>query len=252
MRHRIRLHAIFPHHHLHHLSPALQLQWKQNLVPIAKFQQFSTDVHLILLWKKGSSASVRAAALSATDSASFNCNQSGMLALNPLSDEQARLVRQRAQWTEEKRYGKVPAWRLLQAEKAAATSVFQDVDDDDCDDVEENFGGSSADDCLRIRLTIIRALMRCHRDADAAAAAAVAVGIHPNSASALLWYGRCLLRTGKRTEGLYKLSSCVALGPKSGMGGVWAHKEAAIRLRALRRAQGRYSCKGCIRARKIL
>ena len=101
--------------------------------------------------------------------------------------------------------GKLPVWRLEQAEKASATSVFEDFGADDEDGLAT--GGSSADDCLRLRLTIVRALLRCHRDADAASAAESSAQIHPQSAAALLWHGRCLLRSGQRTEGLRKLSN---------------------------------------------
>jgi hypothetical protein len=185
-----------------------------------------------------------AVALSAADASSFDRIQSGLAALESLlADEQARLVRERAEWTGGGMIGgKLPAWRLEQAEKAAATSVMEEIDVDDDDGPVT--GGTSADDCLRIRLTIVRALLRCHRDEDAASAAEKAASIHPQSAAALLWHGRCLLRGGQRAEGLRKLSSCVALGPRGGAGGAWAHKEAAIRLRALRRAH-----KGEIRAK---
>jgi hypothetical protein len=185
-----------------------------------------------------------AAALLATDVSSFDRIQGGLAALESLlADEQARLVRERAEWTGGGMVGgKLPVWRLEQAEKASATSVFEDFGADDEDGLAT--GGSSADDCLRLRLTIVRALLRCHRDADAASAAESSAQIHPQSAAALLWHGRCLLRSGQRTEGLRKLSNCVALGPEGGAGGAWAYKEAATRLRALRRA-----LKGEIRAK---
>uniref|UniRef100_A0A0G4I5Q7 J domain-containing protein n=1 Tax=Chromera velia CCMP2878 TaxID=1169474 RepID=A0A0G4I5Q7_9ALVE len=107
--------------------------------------------------------------------------------------------------------------------------------------------GNESPDALRLRLTIIRGLLRCRRDKDLALReAAAACEMHPDSAAAMFWHARCLLRVGRRTDGIKNLSKAANLAsapaeashsPKPsdwGPDGAWAVSEAASKLTALR------------------
>jgi len=92
-------------------------------------------------------------------------------------------------------------------------------------------------DSLRLRLTLVRALLRCRRDDEALKEVRAAVRAHPYSAAALQWQGRCLLRLARREEGLQALGAAVNVGPSGGCDSEWGHMGAASRLKALRRGQ---------------
>ncbi|CAE8668410.1 unnamed protein product [Polarella glacialis] len=97
-------------------------------------------------------------------------------------------------------------------------------------------GFDNDSDSLRLRLTLVRALLRCHRESEAKAEADVAKRLHPESAAATLWYGRCLLRAGlsKREEGLLALTEALSL---AGSDGLWATQEAKRRLEGARQVE---------------
>ena len=157
------------------------------------------------------------AAVAAADTSNLNEIERGLASLQViLADEQARLFRHRGNG---RRIGStIASWQLEEAEKDAASM------------------GDLVDDCLLLRLVIVRSLMRCRKGEDALQHAEATVKIFPQSASALLWHGRCLLRCGLRTEGIQSLSGCVNnCAPSVGLGAEWAHIEGTKRLRSIRR-----------------
>eukprot|EP00927_Polykrikos_kofoidii_P048903 TRINITY_DN43072_c0_g1_i1.p1 TRINITY_DN43072_c0_g1~~TRINITY_DN43072_c0_g1_i1.p1 ORF type:complete len:1036 (-),score=219.78 TRINITY_DN43072_c0_g1_i1:105-3212(-) len=97
-------------------------------------------------------------------------------------------------------------------------------------------GTDDGGDSLRLRLTLVRALLRCRRESEASAEASVAARLHSDCAAAFLWHGRCLLRAGKRDEGIASLTLAATPG---GTDGAWAALEAKRRLQAIR---GMQSC----------
>eukprot|EP00747_Dinoflagellata_sp_TGD_P110526 gnl/TRDRNA2_/TRDRNA2_170983_c1_seq2.p1 gnl/TRDRNA2_/TRDRNA2_170983_c1~~gnl/TRDRNA2_/TRDRNA2_170983_c1_seq2.p1 ORF type:complete len:809 (+),score=170.28 gnl/TRDRNA2_/TRDRNA2_170983_c1_seq2:692-3118(+) len=93
-------------------------------------------------------------------------------------------------------------------------------------------------DALRLRLTLVRALLRGRREVEALAEAEAACKSAPKSAAASLWHGRCLLRAGKRAQGLQLLEAAAEANfAEAGADGAWAVAEAATRLRAVRKAE---------------
>eukprot|EP01062_Namystynia_karyoxenos_P007276 TRINITY_DN12559_c0_g1_i1.p2 TRINITY_DN12559_c0_g1~~TRINITY_DN12559_c0_g1_i1.p2 ORF type:complete len:936 (+),score=296.76 TRINITY_DN12559_c0_g1_i1:116-2809(+) len=98
-------------------------------------------------------------------------------------------------------------------------------------------GGAEGEDALRIRLTMVRALLRARRDDDALRMAEAAVKQHPGAAAAQLWHGRCLLRVGERAEGVAALTRAAGVGPAAGVDARWAHADATKRLRNARRSE---------------
>jgi len=92
-------------------------------------------------------------------------------------------------------------------------------------------------DELRLRLTLVRALLRCRREAEAAAEAQVATRFYPTAAAAMLLHGRCLLRVGKHDEGLSALAMVLAMSSSAvGVDGYWAVLDARWRLQAMHQA----------------
>lgn len=89
---------------------------------------------------------------------------------------------------------------------------------------------SESPDALRLRLTLVRALLRCHQDSQAVLEAEACVRRHPQNAASLLCAGRCLLRVGRREQGLKYLSA--ALDAVSGLDHTWGHQGASIRLQS--------------------
>lgn len=89
---------------------------------------------------------------------------------------------------------------------------------------------SEGPDALRLRLTLVRALLRCHQDSQAVLEAEACVRRHPQSAASLLYAGRCLLRVGRREQGLKYLSA--ALDGVTGPDHTWGHQGASIRLQS--------------------
>lgn len=89
---------------------------------------------------------------------------------------------------------------------------------------------SEGPDALRLRLTLVRALLRCHQDSQAVLEAEACVRRHPQSAAGLLYAGRCLLRVGRREQGLKYLSA--ALDGVTGPDHTWGHQGASIRLQS--------------------
>ena len=94
-------------------------------------------------------------------------------------------------------------------------------------------------DALRLRLTLVRALLRSRQEEQAALEAEACVRRHPMDAASLLWAGRCLLRIGRREQGK-KYLSMAERSPNSGADGAWGHRGASIRLQALVKVE---SCK---------
>ena len=89
---------------------------------------------------------------------------------------------------------------------------------------------SEGPDALRLRLTLVRALLRCHQDSQAVLEAEACVRRHPRSAASLLYAARCLLRLGRREQGLKYLSA--ALDGATGPDHTWGHQGASIRLQS--------------------
>lgn len=83
---------------------------------------------------------------------------------------------------------------------------------------------------LRLRLTIVRALLAARRDASALAEVEAATRANPAAAAALLWVGRIRLRRGHRKEGLDALK--MAVEGHKGVDGEWGQIGATVRLRA--------------------
>eukprot|EP00928_Gymnodinium_smaydae_P031713 TRINITY_DN23192_c0_g1_i1.p1 TRINITY_DN23192_c0_g1~~TRINITY_DN23192_c0_g1_i1.p1 ORF type:complete len:1040 (-),score=169.04 TRINITY_DN23192_c0_g1_i1:75-3143(-) len=92
-------------------------------------------------------------------------------------------------------------------------------------------------DALRLRLTLVRALLRGRREEEALREARRAVGEHPTSAAASLWKGRCLLRLGQRDEGISEITRAADAGPGAGADGMWGHRDATKQLSALRKVE---------------
>ena len=135
-----------------------------------------------------------------------------------LKDEQARIVRARA--VSGLVSTAIPDWKLEQAEKDAANDVM--------DSVESN-------DCLLIRLAVISVLFDAARITEASKAAKETVELYSAAGAAQLWLGRCLISEGMRIEGIEAINKCVTVGPHSGPGGCWAHREGVKRLRSMKR-----------------
>lgn len=91
-------------------------------------------------------------------------------------------------------------------------------------------------DALRFRLTLVRSLLLSREEDLALQESNAAVKFHPNSAAALVWNGRCLLRRAERDEGIRMLTAAVAAGPSAGQDTAWANASAVLRLDALQKA----------------
>jgi len=105
-------------------------------------------------------------------------------------------------------------------------------------------GVVEGNDALLLRLTLVRALLRCLRPAEAMREAEVARRLHDAGAAAL-WHGRCLLRCGHREAGLRGIA---AVRPAEGQMAAWAFHESQRHLNAMKagkslqkRAQDAYS-----------
>ncbi|CAK9061982.1 DnaJ homolog subfamily C member 7 homolog [Durusdinium trenchii] len=85
-------------------------------------------------------------------------------------------------------------------------------------------------DALRLRLTLVRALLRCRQEPQAVLEAEACVRRHPGNAASLLYAGRSLLRVGRREQGLKYLST--ALDATSGTDHTWGHQGASIRVQS--------------------
>jgi len=95
---------------------------------------------------------------------------------------------------------------------------------------------SEGSDALRLRLTLVRALLCSRQEAQAALEAEACVRRHPHGAASLLWAGRCLLRIGRREHGRKYLSMAEQSGG-SGADGSWGLQGATMRLQALAKVE---------------
>ena len=96
---------------------------------------------------------------------------------------------------------------------------------------------SEGSDALRLRLTLVRALLRSRQEEQAAQEAEACVRRHPHGAAGLLWAGRCLLRIGRREQGKKYLSMAEHAGRSSGADGAWGVQGATMRLQALAKVE---------------
>ena len=87
-------------------------------------------------------------------------------------------------------------------------------------------------DALRLRLTLVRALLRSRQEEQAALEAEACVRRHPQDAASLLWAGRCLLRIGRCEQGKKYLAMAERC-PGPAAEGAWGHQGATMRLQAL-------------------
>lgn len=94
--------------------------------------------------------------------------------------------------------------------------------------------GSESSAALRLRLTLVRALLRGRREAEALKESAAACAQHPGAAAASFFHARCLLRVGRRDEGAELLTTAAAAGPDAGADAAWARAQAALQLREVR------------------
>ncbi|CAJ1340940.1 unnamed protein product, partial [Effrenium voratum] len=89
-------------------------------------------------------------------------------------------------------------------------------------------------DALRLRLTLVQALLRCRQEEQAVQEAEACVRRHPETAAALLWAGRCLLRTGRREQGMKCLSRALEGG---GVDVAWGRQGASVRLQSFTKVE---------------
>lgn len=93
-------------------------------------------------------------------------------------------------------------------------------------------------DALRLRLTLVPALLQTRREADANKEAEICAKLHPGSCAAALWHAKCLFRLGKRKEGKNQLEYCLNLinsgSEQGGADAYWAVTEAREKLQAVK------------------
>eukprot|EP00928_Gymnodinium_smaydae_P092152 TRINITY_DN75969_c0_g1_i1.p1 TRINITY_DN75969_c0_g1~~TRINITY_DN75969_c0_g1_i1.p1 ORF type:complete len:752 (-),score=66.90 TRINITY_DN75969_c0_g1_i1:320-2575(-) len=87
---------------------------------------------------------------------------------------------------------------------------------------------------LRVRLTLVYALLRNRRNTEASEEVHAAVSAHASSAAAQFWLGRCELRKGNREKGLVAFEAAVKLGPSAGVDGDWGISGSMAYLNAAR------------------
>jgi len=102
--------------------------------------------------------------------------------------------------------------------------------------VDVPFVPAESTDALRLRLTLIRALLRCRRAHLAVQEARAAARLHPASSAAFLWLGRCLLHAAQRDEGIDVIKRAADCSSSGDGDAAWGYAGAVSRLRALQRA----------------
>jgi tetratricopeptide (TPR) repeat protein len=150
--------------------------------------------------------------------------------------QQAALLAASESSTEDAKKGATMLRQILRDEQRRVRWAADGAGAEETAGEELLFKPAEGADALRLRLTLVRTLLRCRLDAEALTEATAATTEHADTSAAWLWHGRCMLRAGRREEGMKSIARASDLGPSAGADGAWAHQQAVSRLRSVRKA----------------